>query len=218
MDRRQLRVRRGPRLHDAGRPADVLGAAAVDPDLPRQQGRLPKLTANWHGTSTSAGPMYTNIFTDRSKGANHQFTVVADYIRQHDPKKIGINYAPHFDYHDEFATATACRRSTRRSSSRRSTRSTSTASSRPRRWHGLVRDAQPARAEPLPPARRHRRTISSPSSSRTASSPRRDDGRRVEWWIRQRIDALGLDTWFHPSIDIKRSPKDRKRYGERRHA
>jgi hypothetical protein len=26
--------------------------------------------------------MYTNIFTDRSKGANRQFTVVADYIRQ----------------------------------------------------------------------------------------------------------------------------------------
>ena len=33
----------------------------------------------------------------------------------------------------------------------------------------------------------------------------------VEWWIRQRITALGLDTWFHPSIDIKRSPDDRKR-------
>jgi len=78
--------------------------------------------------------MYTNIFTDRSKGANHQFTSVADYIRQHDPKTIGINYAPHFEYHDEFATATACRRSTRRSSNGRSTRSTSIASSRPRRW------------------------------------------------------------------------------------
>jgi hypothetical protein len=40
-----------------------------------------KLTVNWHGPS-APGPIYTNIFTDRSKGANRQFTVVADYIRQ----------------------------------------------------------------------------------------------------------------------------------------
>ena len=61
-----------------------------------------KLTANWHGTG-SAGSMYENIFTDRSKGANHQFTVLAEYIREHDPQTIAINYAPHYEYVDEFA-------------------------------------------------------------------------------------------------------------------
>jgi Xaa-Pro aminopeptidase len=35
----------------------------------------------------------------------------------------------------------------------------------------------------------------------------------VRWWIRQRINDLGLDTWFHPSIDITRSPEDVERYG-----
>jgi hypothetical protein len=30
----------------------------------------------------------------------------------------------------------------------------------------------------------------------------------VRWWIRQRVSYLGLDTWFHPSIDIRRSPED----------
>jgi methionine aminopeptidase len=35
----------------------------------------------------------------------------------------------------------------------------------------------------------------------------------VRWWIRQRINDLGLDTWFHPSIDIRRSPADVERYG-----
>jgi len=64
-----------------------------------------KLTANWHGSS-SCGPMYTNIFTDRSKGANHQFTVVADYIKKHNPTKVGINYAEHWDYHDDFSHGT----------------------------------------------------------------------------------------------------------------
>ena len=61
-----------------------------------------KLTANWHGAG-SAGQMYENIFTDRSKGANHQFTVLADYIREHDPQTIAINYAPHYEYLDDFS-------------------------------------------------------------------------------------------------------------------
>jgi Xaa-Pro aminopeptidase len=36
----------------------------------------------------------------------------------------------------------------------------------------------------------------------------------VVWWIRQRINDLGLDTWFQPSISIRRSPEDAERYGE----
>jgi hypothetical protein len=64
-----------------------------------------KLTANWHGAG-SAGYMYTSIFTDRSEGANAQFTVLADYIKKHEPKKIGINYAEHWDYHDDFSHGT----------------------------------------------------------------------------------------------------------------
>jgi len=27
----------------------------------------------------------------------------------------------------------------------------------------------------------------------------------VEWWLRQKITDLGLNTWFHPSVDIQRS-------------
>ncbi len=27
----------------------------------------------------------------------------------------------------------------------------------------------------------------------------------VEWWYRDRIRGLGLDTWFHPSVDIQRA-------------
>ncbi len=36
----------------------------------------------------------------------------------------------------------------------------------------------------------------------------------VEWWIRQRLAELGLEAWFHPSIDIIRSRKDAAAYGE----
>lgn len=37
----------------------------------------------------------------------------------------------------------------------------------------------------------------------------------VEWSIRQRLTELGLDVWFHPSIDIIRSKKDAARYAEK---
>ena len=39
--------------------------------------------------------------------------------------------------------------------------------------------------------------------------------KEVEWWIRQRIAGLGLETWFQPSIDIIRSKKDAARAADR---
>ncbi len=32
----------------------------------------------------------------------------------------------------------------------------------------------------------------------------------VEWWFRQRVTELGLDTWFHPTVDIQRSARELK--------
>ena len=30
----------------------------------------------------------------------------------------------------------------------------------------------------------------------------------VVWWMRQKVTDLGLDTWFHPTVDVQRSEKD----------
>jgi len=30
----------------------------------------------------------------------------------------------------------------------------------------------------------------------------------VEWWLRQKVTDLGLETWFHPTVDIQRSNED----------
>ena len=172
-----------------------------------------KLTANWHGAG-SAGAMYQNIFTDRSRGANHQFTVLADYIREHDPRNIAINYDPHYEYVDEFSHA-----------------------------NGLSAFHKDLLDQALDPRHRERLVPATPVVIRwyETRSPRElslyrymagmahdlireffsnevitpdvtttDD---VRWWIRQRINDLGLDTWFHPSISIRRSPEDVERYG-----
>ncbi|CAG2531987.1 Metallopeptidase family M24 [Maribacter dokdonensis] len=30
----------------------------------------------------------------------------------------------------------------------------------------------------------------------------------VEWWMRQKVTDLGLETWFHPTIDVQRSKEE----------
>ncbi len=173
-----------------------------------------KLTANWHG-SGSAGAMYENIFTDRSKGANHQFTMLADYIKEHDPQTIAINYAPHYEYVDEFSHANGLSA-----------------------FHqDLLEQALDSKyLERLVPGEEIAMRWYETRSPRELSlyrhlagighdligeffsnkviTPDVTTAEDVQWWIRQRINDLGLDTWFHPSIDIRRSPRDRERYGQ----
>ncbi|WP_324027925.1 M24 family metallopeptidase [Maribacter sp. BPC-D8] len=31
----------------------------------------------------------------------------------------------------------------------------------------------------------------------------------VVWWMRQKVTDLGLETWFHPTVDVQRSEKDK---------
>ncbi len=172
-----------------------------------------KLTANWHG-SGSAGPMYENIFTDRSRGANHQFTVVAEYIREHDPQKIAINYAPEPEYLDDFSHSNGLsafhkdlleraldpehldrivsgRRICIRWFETRSPRELSLY----RHLAGIAHDLI---------AEFYSNEVIIPDVTTTED---------VRWWIRQRINDLGLDTWFQPSFSIRRSPADTEKYG-----
>lgn len=172
-----------------------------------------KLTANWHG-SGSAGQMYENIFTDRSKGANHQFTSLANYISEHDPQKIAINYAPHYEYVDEFSHANGLsafhldlleqaldseyldriipgEEISMRWYETRSPRELSLY----RHMAGIAHD------------------LIGEFFSNEVILPDVTTSADVQWWIRQRITDLGLGTWFHPSIDIHRSPEDTEKYG-----
>jgi len=172
-----------------------------------------KLTANWHGTG-SAGAMYENIFTDRSKGANHQFTVLADYIREHDPKNIAINYAPHYDYVDEFSHANGLsafhQDMLERALDREYRERLVPGEEIVMRWY----ETRSPRELSL---YRHLAGIAHDLIGEFFSNeviiPDVTTADDVRWWIRQRINDLGLDTWFHPSIDIRRSPEDTERYG-----
>jgi Xaa-Pro aminopeptidase len=172
-----------------------------------------KLTANWHGAG-SAGAMYENIFTDRSKGANHQFTVLANYIAEHDPKNIAINYDPHYDYVDEFSHTNGLsafhkdllEQALEEKYEERLVPATGVVM----RWYETRSDRELSLYRMMAGiAHDIIRTFFSnevivPDLTTTAD---------VRWWIRQHINDLGLDTWFHPSISIRRSPEDAERYG-----
>ncbi|MGW8267025.1 MAG: M24 family metallopeptidase [Longimicrobiales bacterium] len=172
-----------------------------------------KLTANWHG-SGSAGPMYENLFTDRSRGANHQFTVLADYIKEHDPRNIAIDFAPHYEYVDEFSHANGLS-----AFHKDLLEQALEGESRQRLVPGqeIVMRWYETRSPRELSLYRHLAGIGHDLIAEFFSNrvivPDVTTSEDVEWWIRQRITDLGLDTWFHPSIDIRRSPEDTERYG-----
>ena len=172
-----------------------------------------KLTANWHG-SGSAGRMYENIFTDRSKGANHQFTILADYIREHDPQQIAINYSPHYEYVDEFAHGNGLsafhKDLLEQALDSKYLDRLVSGEILCMRWY----ETRSPRELSL---YRHLAGIGhdliGEFFSNQVITPDVTTAEDVQWWIRQRINDLGLSTWFHPSIDIRRSPTDIERYG-----
>ncbi len=167
-----------------------------------------KLTANWHGAG-SAGRMYENIFTDRSKGANHQFTQLADYISEQDPQTIAINYAPHYEYLDDFShgngLAAFHKDLLEQALDGKYLDRLVPGETIAMRWY----ETRSPRELSL---YRHLAGIGhdliGEFFSNQVITPDVTTADDVQWWIRQRINDLGLDTWFHPSIDITRSPAD----------
>ncbi len=173
-----------------------------------------KLTANWHG-SGSAGRMYTNIFTDRSEGANAQFTVVADYIKKHNPKKVGINYAEHWDYHDDFSHGAGLSAFHKvKLEQALGPEYSSRLVSAEKVCIGWYETRSPQELSLYRHIAGIGHDLISEFFSNRVITPDVTTTQDVQWWIRQRITNLGLDTWFHPSISIKRSPQDKAKYGE----
>ncbi len=172
-----------------------------------------KYNVCWWGQWT-CGPLYEDLFTDRTKGGNHQFTVLAEFIEKVNPKKIGINYADHWEYHDSFShgfgiSAHLKEKFERSLKQKHRKRITSAEylclgwleTRSPRElslYHHLCGIGHDLIAEFFS------NKVIVPDVTTT------DD---VKWWIRQRITDLGLRTWFHPTFYVIRSPKDSVLYG-----
>lgn len=167
-----------------------------------------RLTANWHGAG-SAGPFYEAIFKDRAKGWKAQFETVAAYIREHKPKKIGLNISEHWAFGDGL-TAGLMRELEKALDPADRARIVSAEAL----CVGWLETRLPVEIS----AYRHINGIAHDLVSEFFSSrvitPDVTTTDDVVWWIRQRITGLGLETWFQPSISAMRSPEDQARYGK----
>lgn len=173
-----------------------------------------KLTANWHGAST-CGPMYQNIFTDRSQGAGGQFLAVAEYIKKHGPKKIGINTAEHWDYFDDFSLGTGLSDFYLKLLERALLPADRTKLvSAEKVCMGWLETRSPREISLYRHLCGIAHDLIAEFYSNQVITPDVTTTQDVVWWIRQRITDLGIDTWFQPSLSIHRSPQDKAKYGK----
>jgi Xaa-Pro aminopeptidase len=167
-----------------------------------------RLTANWHGAGSS-GPLYEPIFKDRSKGWKGQFETVAAYIREHKPEKIGLNFSEHWAFGDGLTVGLM--RELEKALDPADREKIVSAEKLCIRWletrspveirlyrylNGIAHDII---------AEFYSNRVIIPDVTTTAD---------VVWWIRQKITDLGLQTWFQPSVSIRRSPQDEAEYGK----
>ena len=136
---------------------------------------------------------------DKDKQPN-QWQRLMELIEERNPKTIGLNYSEHFNIADgldhtdfkEFMTYL------------------------PKKFQNKVVSAQPL-ATALIETRTEREMalyshlvnithdIIAEAFSEKVITPGITTTTDVEWWMRDKVTQLGLETWFHPSVDIQRS-------------
>jgi Xaa-Pro aminopeptidase len=171
-----------------------------------------KLSATWHGPYAS-GYMYEGIFKDRSKGAEGQFEALAEYIREADPQKIGINYdnkiiddfshangLSHFHY-EKLVDALDKKYQDRLVSAKKVVM-------------GWYETRTPWEVSFYKNCCQIAHELIKEFFSTRIIIPDVTTSMEVRWWICERIKEMKLDYWFFPSLDIIRSPESIEMYGK----
>jgi Xaa-Pro aminopeptidase len=162
-----------------------------------------RLTGSFYGM----GKWYKAIYTDKTKD---QIVNLADYIKEQDPKKVGINESETWAFGDGLSASFKAR---------------------------LVKALGPEYSKRLVSAENlcvgwletrsprelsiHRHIcgiahdIIAEFFSNRIIVPDITTTEEVVWWIRQKYTDLGLETWFQPSVSIQRSKKEAAKYPDK---
>lgn len=183
-------------------PAPSMAARRTSILIFHDQGKegVKRLTGSFYGM----GKWYKSMYEDKTKD---QIVNLADYIKSHDIKKIGINESDTWAFGDglsasfkaKLVKALGPKYSARLVSAENlcvgwlETRSPRELSIY-RHIYGIAHD------------------IIAEFFSNKVITPDITTTEDVVWWIRQRITNLGLETWFQPSVSIQRSKKDAAKY------
>ncbi len=144
------------------------------------------------------GGLYKPAWTDRNRS---QFENLADLIKKLDPKKIGINSSESFRTADGLS-ATMKEKLVQNIGSVYSKRLVSAE----KICVGWLETRSPDELNIYSHLCAIEHDLISEFFSSGVITPGVTATQDVEWWIRDRITMLGLDTWFEPSISIQRNP------------
>lgn len=159
-----------------------------------------RLTCSFYGM----GKWYKSIYSDRTKD---QIDVLADYIKKSDPKKIGIDESDTWAFGDGLSASFKARL-VQALGSEYSSRLVSAENL----CVGWLETRSPRELSIYRHICGVAHDIIREFFSNQFIIPDVTAADDVVWWIRQRITDIGLDTWFHPSISVQRSPKDAEMY------
>jgi len=131
-----------------------------------------------------------------------QWARLVEIINEKDPQKIGLNYSDHFAQADGLTLAEYRQ----------------FMAALPESWHDKVVSAETlainwletrsqAEMDIYPQIVRIAHTILAEGLSEVAVQPGVTSTEDLVWWYRERVKALHLDTWFHPSVSIQRADK-----------
>jgi Xaa-Pro aminopeptidase len=160
------------------------------------------------GGSIGSGAGYTQTWLDRK--TKTQFESLAETIKKLDPKKIGIETSPLWGYGDHL-TAGLKDKLVAALGPEYSKRLVSA----DRLCVGWLETRSPQELSVYRHICGISHDIIADFFSNKVIVPDVTTTEDVEWWFRQRVRDLGLDPWFHPSIDIARSKKEDAKYKDK---
>jgi len=162
-----------------------------------------RLTGSFYGM----GKWYKSIYTDNTKD---QIVNLADYIKEQDPKKVGINESETWAFGDGL-TASFKASLVKALGPEYSKRLVSAENL----CVGWLETRSPRELS----IHRHicgiAHDIIAEFFSNRIIIPDITTTEEVVWWIRQKYTDLGVETWFQPSVSIQRSKKEAARYPDK---
>ncbi len=163
-----------------------------------------RLSGGYYGI----GDLYKATWTDKKK---KQFESLAGIIKERNPKKIGINVSSTWAFGDGL-TASLKEKLKKALGSEYSSKFVSAENL----CIGWLETRSPQELSVYRHICGIAHDIISEFYSNKVITPDITSTEDVVWWIRQKINDLGLETWFQPSISIQRYKEEATKYKDNR--
>jgi len=158
----------------------------------------------YSGSFYGMGSWYQSLYSDRNA---NQFEVVADFIKEKNPRNIGLNFSDYWAFGDGLSASHKAKLE-KHLGSEYSKRIVSA--------ENLAVSWLETRSPQELSVYRHicgiAHDIIAEFFSNEVITPDITTTQDVVWWIRQKITDFGFEAWFHPSVDIQRSPEEAAKY------